>query len=151
MEDSHINKRHSKSLLLYHFVCPAKYRRKVFTKAVEESMKKICKGIEKRYEIHFLEIGVDKDHVHFLLQSVPDKSAAEIIRTIKSITAIKIFKFHPEVKEKLWGGNFWTSGYYVNRVGQYGSLDVIKKYVENQGKEYKKEYKKVYYGQLTLF
>ena len=151
MEDNHINKRHSKSLLLYHFVCPAKYRRKVFTKEVEGSLKKICKGIEKRYEIQFLEIGVDKDHVHFLLQSVPDKSAAEIIRTIKSITAIKIFKFHPEVKEKLWGGNFWTSGYYVNTVGQYGSLDVIKKYVENQGKEYKREYKKIYYGQLTLF
>ena len=150
MEDNHIKKRHNKSLLLYHFVCPAKYRRKVFTKEVERTLEKICKGIEKRYEIKFLEIGADEDHVHFLLQSVPDKSPAEIIRTIKSITAIKIFKTHPEVKEKLWGGNFWTSGYYVNTVGQYGSLEGIKKYVENQGKKYK-GYKKKYRGQLTFF
>ena len=147
MEDKHILKRHNKSLLLYHFVCPAKYRRKVFSKEVEETLKRICKGIEQRYEIQFVEIGADEDHVHFLLQSVPSKSPSEIIRTVKSITAIKIFKRHPEVKKKLWGGNFWTSGFYVNTVGQYGSLDQVQKYVESQGKKYSKFYR----GQLTLF
>lgn len=147
MKDKHIIKRHNKNLLLYHFVCPAKYRRKVFSEEVEESLKKVCEGIEKRYEIHFVEIGSDEDHVHFLVQSVPTMSPTEIIRTIKSITAIKIFKIHPEVKEKLWGGNFWTSGFYVNTVGQYGSLDQVQKYVENQGKKYSK----IYRSQLTLF
>lgn len=147
MEDKHILKRHNKSLLLYHFVCPAKYRRKVFSKEIETTLKKICKGIEKRYEIHFVEIGSDEDHVHFLLQSVPNKSPSEIIRIVKSITAIKIFQRHPEIKKKLWGGNFWTSGFYVNTVGQYGSLDQVQKYVENQGKKYSQ----IYRGQLTLF
>lgn len=147
MEDKHVFKRHNKSLLLYHFVCPVKYRQEVFSKDVEKTLKKICKGIEERYEIQFIEIGADENHVHFLLQSVPSKSPSEIIRTVKSITAIKIFKHHPEVKKKLWGGNFWTSGFYVNTVGQYGNLDQIQKYVENQGKEYSK----IYRGQLTLF
>lgn len=68
---------------------------------------------------------------------------------IKSITAKEIFKRFPEVKAKLWGGNFQTSGDYANTVGQYGNKDVIKKYIENQGKE--KEYQKVYEAQLTLF
>jgi len=54
-----------------------------------------------------------------------------------SITAIQIFKKHPEVKKKLWGGKFWTSGYYVNTVGQYGNASMIKKYVQNQGLDYK--------------
>ncbi len=147
MEDKHIFKRHTKSLLLYHFVCPTKYRRKVLTKEVEETLKKICQGIEKRYEIYFVEIGADKDHVHFLLQSIANKSPSEIIKTVKSITAIKLFKSHPKIKEKLWGGNFWTSGFYVNTVGQYGSLSQVQKYVENQGKEYKK----IYRGQLNIF
>ena len=147
MEDKHIIKRHNKNLLLYHFVCPAKYRRKVFTEAVERSLKKICKGIEKRYEIHFVEIGSDENHVHFLIQSVPTMSPTKIIRTIKSITAIKIFKTHPEVKKKLWGGKLWTSGFYVNTVGQYGSLDQVQKYVENQGRKYTQMYR----SQLTLF
>ncbi len=147
MKDKHILKRHNKNLLLYHFVCPIKYRRKALNDEIDESLKKICKGIEKRYEIYFVEIGSDENHVHFLLQSVPTMSPTEIIRTVKSITAIKIFKQHPEVKKKLWGGNFWTSGFYVNTVGQYGNLDQIQKYVESQGKKYFQ----IYRNQLTLF
>jgi REP element-mobilizing transposase RayT len=96
-----------------------------------------------------LEIGYEENHVHFLIQSVPSLSISEICMKVKSITAKEIFRRFPEVKLKLWGGNFWTSGYYANTVGQYGNKDVIKKYIENQGKEVK--YQKVYDGQLTLF
>jgi REP element-mobilizing transposase RayT len=53
-----------------------------------------------------LEIGTDKEHVHFLIQSVPTYSPTKIITKIKSITAKEIFKKHPEVKKKLWGGKF---------------------------------------------
>ena len=143
----HIIKSHNKSLLLYHFVCPAKYRRQVFTSEVEKTLKKICKGIEKRYEINFVEIGSDEDHVHFMVQSVPMYSVKKIIQAIKSITARKIFDLHPEVKEKLWGGKFWTSGYYVNTVGEYANAEVIQKYVKNQGDQYKQ----IHRGQLKLF
>jgi len=108
-------------LLLYHFVCPSKYRREVFTKEVEKTLKETCEGISHRYEIRFIEIGSDEDHVHFLVQSVPMYSLKKAIQIIKSITAIEIFKLHPEVKQKLWGGKFWTSGYYVNTVGQYAN------------------------------
>ena len=147
MEDTHIIKSHNKNLLLYHIVCPSKYRRKVFTTKVEETMKEICEGISQRYEIAFVEIGSDEDHVHFLVQSVPTYSPKKVVQTIKSITAIQIFKHHPEVKEKLWGGKFWTSGYYVNTVGQYANVDLIKEYVQKQGKNYKQ----IYRGQLSLF
>ena len=147
MEDKHILKSHNKSLLLYHIVCPTKYRRKVFTEGVENTLKEVCEGISKRYEINFVEIGADENHVHFLVQSVPMYSPKKVVQTIKSITGIKIFKRHPEVKKKLWGGKFWTSGYYVNTVGQYGNADVIKRYVENQGGKYKQ----IHLDQLRLF
>lgn len=104
-ESEYIHKSHNVSVLLYYFVCPAKYRKVVFSKAIDMTIKEICLEIEKRYDVHFLEIGTDKDHVHFLVQSVPTKSASEIIRMVKSITAREVFKKHPEVKEKLWGGN----------------------------------------------
>jgi len=58
-------------VLLYHFVCPAKYRRVVFSDEVEIILKNICIEISKRYEINFLEIGTDMNHLHFLIQSVP--------------------------------------------------------------------------------
>ena len=143
----HVYKNHNKTLLLYHLVFPAKYRQKVFTAEVENTLKEVCIGISERYEIRFLEIGSDSDHVHFLVQSVPTVTIREVVTTIKSITARMIFKKHSEVKKLLWGGNFWTSGYYANTVGSHGTEEVIQQYVQKQGKEYKK----IYGQQLCLF
>jgi len=145
----YIHKRHNVSVLLYHFVCPAKYRRIVFSPEVDFSLKEICVEISKRYDIIFIEIGTDNDHVHFLIQSVPVESPTKIIRTVKSITAKEIFKRHPEVKQKLWGGEFWSKGFYVNTVGKHGDENTIQNYVKSQGKE--KEYKKIHTQQLIMF
>ena len=149
MEEKHIYKSHNKTLLLYHLVFPAKYRKKIFDKEVDKTLKEICLEISDRYEIHFVEIGTDIDHVHFLVQSVPTLSVTKIVTIIKSITAREIFRKHKEIKKILWGGNLWTSGYYANTVGQYGSKDMIKQYIQNQGKK-EKEYTKLYQGQLSL-
>ena len=143
----HIFKRHNKTLLLYHIVCPAKYRRKVFAEAVENTLKEVCMEIAQRHEIHFVEIGADEDHVHFLVQSVPVMSPKAIVQIIKSTTAREIFRTHTEVKKMLWGGKFWTSGYYANTVGQYGNEKVIREYGQKQGKTYHQ----IHRGQLTLF
>jgi putative transposase len=81
---------------------------------------------------------------------VPTYSAKKIIQTIKSITAREIFARVPEVKKQLWGGEFWTDGYYVSTVGQHGNEETIRRYVEEQGIE--KEYKQIHYDdQLKLF
>jgi REP element-mobilizing transposase RayT len=67
----YIHKSHNVTVLLYHLVFPAKYRRVVFDEQVDAVLREVCLEIEKRYEIKFIEIGVDKEHVHFLVQSVP--------------------------------------------------------------------------------
>jgi putative transposase len=134
---------------MYHIVCPAKYRRAVFTPPVDQKLKEVCLEISKRYEITFLEIGTDKDHVHFLVQSVPTYSPQKIVQRIKSITAREIFRACPEVKKQLWGGEFWTDGYFISTVGKHGNEDVIKKYIQNQGEGV--EYERLYEEQLNLF
>lgn len=112
-------------------------------------MKDVCLEISKRYEMYFIEIGTDLDHVHFLIQGVPTMSPKEIIQIVKSITAKEMFKRHPEIKQKLWGGEFWTKGYYVNTVGRHGDENTIQQYVKEQGTE--KDYKKIHKEQLRLF
>jgi REP element-mobilizing transposase RayT len=144
-----LHKRHNVSVLMYHIVCPVKYRRAVVTPEVEQVLKDICLAIEQRYEIRFLEIGTDPDHVHFLVQSVPGYSPTKIVRTIKSITAREIFSRVPAVKQQLWGGEFWSDGYYIGTVGRYASEEQIRRYVQKQGKA--KVYKKVFGRQLPLF
>jgi REP element-mobilizing transposase RayT len=133
-ESKYLHSSHNVSNLVYHFVTPTKYRRLAITDVVEKSLKEICVGIELRWDwIKFLEIGADKDHVHFLIQSTPIHSPTEIIKIVKSITAKRIFAEHPEVKMKLWGGNFWSEGYFVATVGRFTSENVIAEYVRNQG------------------
>ena len=129
-----IHKEHNVSVLLYHIVCPAKYRRAVFSAEVDAKLKEVCAGIEERYEIEFLEIGTDKDHVHFLVQSVPTYSPKKIVQVIKSITAREIFRACPALKKYLWGGEFWTDGYFVATVGAHGNEQMIRNYVRQQGK-----------------
>ena len=143
----YIHKSHNVSILLYHYVCPAKYRRIIFDDRVDKILTQTCQEIGKRYEINIVEIGTDGDHVHFLIQSVPMLSPTEIIRIIKSITAREIYRLYPQIRKKLWGGNIWSAGYFVSTVGRFGNEQQIKNYVRNQGKEYNQIYK----GQLKLF
>ena len=144
-----IRKSHNVSILVYHYVCPAKYRRAVIDEKVDQVLKEVCLEIAKRYQIEFLEIGTDKDHVHFLVQSVPSYSPTKIITIIKSLTAKEVFARESSVKKQLWGGEFWTDGYYVGTVGQHATEDVIRQYVKNQGQE--NEYKQLHVQQLKLF
>ena len=125
-------------MLLYHIVCPAKYRKAVFTEEVSKELKVICQEIAERYEVEFLEIGADKDHVHFLVQAVPMYSPTKIVTMIKSITAKEIFKRIPSVKKQLWGGALWSSAYFITTVGKHGSEQVIQNYVRSQGGVYQK-------------
>ena len=142
-----IRKSHNVSVLLYHLVCPAKYRRVVFDRAVDEALRAVCLEIGKRYEIEFIEIGTDRDHVHFLIQSVPQYSPTKIVRTIKSITAREILQRVPSVKGLLWGGEFWTKGYFISTVGQHGNEATVRNYVQGQGLEYEQLHRQ----QLNLF
>jgi REP element-mobilizing transposase RayT len=137
------------SILVYHFVCPAKYRRAVIDEKVDQVVKDVCLEIAQRYQIEFLEIGTDKDHMHFLVQSVPSYSPTKIITIIKSFTVREVFVRVPSVKKQLWGGEFWTDGYYVGTVGRHATEEAIRQYVKNQGQE--TEYKQLHVQQLKLF
>lgn len=138
---------HNVSVLLYHYVCPAKYRRVVFDERVDEVIIQTCEEIAKRYDINVLELGTDGDHIHFLIQSVPTMAPMEIVRIIKSLTAKEIYRLCPWVKQRLWGGNIWSAGYFVSTVSRTGCESQVKNYVRSQGKEYHKLYR----GQLKMF
>ncbi|MFT5636470.1 MAG: putative transposase [Cognaticolwellia sp.] len=101
-----IHKSHNVTVLLYHLVFPANYRRAVLDAGVDRVIILTCAEIEKRYKIKFLEIGSDEDHIHFLIQSVPMYSITKLVTMIKSLTAREVFKKCPHVKKQLWGGEF---------------------------------------------
>jgi putative transposase len=130
----------------YHFVTPVKYRRAIFDRADREhSLVRISQEIEERYEIEFEQIGIDTNHVHYLVSAALKYAPAELMQIIKSITARELFKRHPDLKEQLWGGELWSEGYFVATIGEGGNKDVIRAYVAKQGKP------KEHVEQLKLF
>jgi len=143
-----IHKSHNVTVLLYHFVFPAKYRRVVIDAGVDRVLSETCLGIEKRYDVKFIEIGTDKDHVHFLVQSVPMYSVTKLVTLIKSLTAREVFKKCPHVKGLLWGGKFWGDGYFASTVGKHGDENLIANCVKSQGQKYEKLHEN---QQLELF
>ena len=142
------HKSHNVSVLLYHLVCPAKYRRVVIDSQVDAVLREVCLEISLRYDIAFIEIGTDGDHVHFLVQSVPTYRPQELAQKIKSLTAREVLLRCPQVKKQLWGGAFWSSGYFISTVGQHGNAASIAEYVRNQGSE---AYQTLHHQQLVLF
>ena len=98
-----------------------------------------------------MEIGTERNHVHFLIQSVPTYSPSKVVQTVKSLTARQVFTQAPEVKKQLWGGEFWGKGYFMTTVGQHGNEKVIAAYIRKQGTEavYKQLHKQPL--QLELF
>jgi len=104
-------------------------------------IKQVITGIGERYWFKFDAIGIEPDHFHVVVGAAPRYSPSRIMQIIKSITARQIFQDYPEIKEFLWGGNLWSAGGHIDTVSEFGGLDKIKKYVEEQGRDK---------GQLTL-
>ena len=120
----------------YHFVFCIKYRKDLFLdNQYVETIKEICIGFENRYHMKFETIGFDEDHVHFMLRSLAKYSPSQLFRIVKSVTAIRLFKTYPEIKEELWGGEFWSDGGYVGTVGEGVNAEIIREYIRKQGRK----------------
>ncbi len=126
---------HNVSECYYHIQLTIKYMRSLFDKEIEQEMLEIMDGFKERYYIDIQTVGYDKNHVHLLCRFLPKYSGGEVIRLIKSITSRLLFRKFPEIKRQLWGGEFWSDGYYIGTVSGRGDKGVIENYIKNQGRE----------------
>lgn len=129
----------------YHLVFPVKYRKALLAAGTSGAILEIAKEIEERYDITFEKIGTDGNHIHILCSYHPKYSGSQIVGMFKSITARELFRRFPELRKSLWGGEFWSDGYYLNTVSERGNWATVEKYVANQGKTSEKT------AQLTLW
>jgi len=118
----------------YHIVFPVKYRKVLLDSEVASIIQETAEGIAERHCIEMEAIGCDRDHIHLLCGTHPKLAPGRIVQIFKSITAREIFRRKPSVKRELWGGEFWTDGYYVATVGERANWDTVEKYVRKQGK-----------------
>ena len=118
-----------------HFVFVVKYRRALLRAEVEAELVRLSHEIAARYDITLESLGADTNHVHLLCSAHPKTSPGQIARIYKSITAIQLFKTFPALKKELWGGQFWSDGYFVATVGLRGGWSALVRYITNQGQK----------------
>jgi len=126
---------HNVSEPYYHIQLTVKYRKPLLNPKTESIILEAIKGFKERYAIEITHVGFDRNHVHFLCKFLPKYSGGQVIRLLKSITAKKIFREAPEVKKELWGGEFWTDGYYFATISGRGDKAIIERYIEKQGRK----------------
>lgn len=126
---------HNISECHYHIQLTVKYRKSLLNNKTENVILETMKGFKERYAIEINNVGFDQNHVHLLLRFLPKYSGGQVIRLIKSITVKAIFREVPEIKEDLWGGEFWTDGYYIATVSGRGTKKIIENYIKSQGRE----------------
>lgn len=118
----------------YHIVFPVKYRKALLRDEVTLAIPEIAKEISERYDVEFEKIGCDINHIHLLVSFKPSLSTSEVVGIFKSITAKELFRRFPQLKKDLWKGQFWSDGFYMATVGERGNWNVVKQYIQNQGK-----------------
>jgi putative transposase len=101
---------------------------------IAHAIKEIAYELQNRYELEFEKIGTDGDHIHALMSFHPKYSISQLVGAVKSITAKQLFLRFPELRKQLWGGEFWSDGYYVSTVIMRGDWKTVERYVANQGK-----------------
>lgn len=118
----------------YHIVFPVKYRKTLLTDDTPLAITEIAREIGERYDIEFEKIGTDGNHIHLLASFPPKYSGSDIVRIFKSITARELFHRFPALKKDLWGGEFWSDGFYMATVSERGNWKAVEQYVAKQGK-----------------
>lgn len=118
----------------YHIVWVPKYRYRILTgkvgESVEHGIRTVCgyKGCE------VVELNVQPDHVHLIIMVPPKLAISDVMGRVKGQTATRLFKQFPELRGKpYWGNHFWAQGYCVDTVGV--NAEMIQKYVKYQEKK----------------
>jgi len=123
---------HCKYLVQYHLIWCPKFRYNVLKGNVEEALKKILAEICNKYEYKILELEVMSEHIHIFISAKPTIAPTDIVRTLKSITAIQLFKEFPALK-KFYSrcGSLWSKGYFVSTIGKV-SAETIQRHIQEQ-------------------
>ncbi|RHB50148.1 IS200/IS605 family transposase [Exiguobacterium sp. AM39-5BH] len=126
--------KHSVFLLNYHLVLGVKYRRKVIDEDVSEFARQTFERIGASYHITLTEWNHDGDHIHVLFKAHPNTEMSKFLNAYKSASSRLIKRDFPHVKRRLWKEMFWSRSYCLVTTGG-ATIDVIRQYIEKQGKE----------------
>ena len=133
-DDQYHSASHCKYLVQYHIIWCPKFRFSVLNGNVENTLKQILHNICDRYSYVIKALEVMPDHIHIFVDAPQTVAPCDIVRTLKSLSAIEMFKAFPLLKQFYARcGVLWSRGYFISTVGYISESTVIN-YIEEQKK-----------------
>ncbi|MBS4219923.1 IS200/IS605 family transposase [Bacillus sp. FJAT-49711] len=125
--------RHAYYKLTYHLVVVTKYRHKCISDEIMDRLIEITKNLFERWNFTLIEMNGEDDHIHILFDAPPQINLANTINNYKTVTSRYIRKeFQEELSKYYWKPYFWSRSYMILTTGG-ATVEVVKKYIENQG------------------
>jgi putative transposase len=116
----------------YHLVWCPKYRKPILEKPeVKQFLEEQIHTIAATKGFEVLALEVMPDHIHLFVSAPPFDSPTEIVKVFKGVTALRLFKKFPELRNQFWKGKLWSPSYYVGTAGHV-SAETIRRYIEEQ-------------------
>ena len=131
-EEQYPSTSHCKYLIQYHIIWCPKFRFSILKGNAEDTFKQILKKICDDYNYHIKALEVMADHIHIFVDVPQTVAPCDVVRTLKSISAIELFKVFPQLKKfYARSGVLWSRGYFISTVGHISEATVIR-YIEEQ-------------------
>jgi len=137
LEDNTRTRNHYKVRLRYHIVLCTKYRRKCLDQ-MKDDVFDAFKLAEEKSHFTILNMNIDKDHIHFLLDIPPTYTVGQTINRLKEFSTNYLYRKQNDWLRKFYWSKkrtLWTHGYFASTVGMVSEQTVFQ-YIENKGKEY---------------
>ena len=116
---------------MYHLVWLPKYRKRILEGEVAYRLKELFEECAEINGWKIVELNIQKDHIHMIVLLKQTISVSQAVQRFKGGSSKVIRSEFPELKEFLWGENFWAEGYFAETVGRVAEK-TIKDYVRNQ-------------------
>jgi putative transposase len=115
---------HSLSILNYHFVFVTQNRLAVLDETIAPRLFEHLLHLGKEHLFAIDRVGVLPDHMHVLLEGVPNKSVDEYALAILNNMSCWMEQNYYGVLKETGAWNVWQPSYYVGTVGEYTSAQV---------------------------
>jgi putative transposase len=115
----------------YHLVWCPKYRKPILVEYIKDFLKDCLETICEAKGWKILDLSIQNDHLHLFISTTPEFSPTMIVKVLKGVSSLQLFKKFPELKKEYWNGHLWSPSYYVGTAGKVTS-ETVRRYIEEQ-------------------
>ena len=86
--------------------------------------------ISEKHNVEILFMEVDRDHIHYMIQTSPNINLSSYVSVLKQYTTYHLWEKYGEfLQQYFWHEKtFWSDGYFINMANFFSSISGMRKH-----------------------